>query len=256
MQEKKQQKTKNTYALVGKNISYSFSKGYFTDKFEKLGLDSSEYVNFDIQSIEELPLKIKENKQHLKGMNVTIPYKLEVFNFLDKIDKKAHKIGAVNTIKISKKGKLKGFNTDVYGFKKSLQPLLENHHQKALILGTGGASKAVAYVLKKLNINYQFVSRNPQGKKEISYQDVSKEIIETHHLIINCTPLGTHPNIEDCSDIPYQFLSKEHLLFDLIYNPEETTFLRKGKENNAVIKNGLEMLEQQAEKAWRIWNDQ
>ena len=179
---------------------------------------------------------------------------LSVFNYLDKIDKKAQKVGAVNTIRISKKGKLKGFNTDVYGFKKSLKPLLKKHHKKALILGTGGASKAVAYVLKKLKIKYKFVSRNPKGKKIISYQDLTKNIIESHHLIINCTPLGTYPNINNYPDIPYQFISKKHLLFDLIYNPSETTFLKKGKEKGAVIKNGLEMLEQQAEKAWRIWN--
>ncbi|ALU74552.1 shikimate dehydrogenase [Tenacibaculum dicentrarchi] len=252
MEEKE---VKKMYALVGKNISYSFSKGYFTNKFKELGLETSEYVNFDIQSIEELSAKIKENKTTLKGMNVTIPYKLDVFNFLDEIDKKARKIGAVNTIKISKKGKLIGFNTDVYGFKKSLKPLLKNYHKKALILGTGGASKAVAYVLKKLGITYYFVSRNPKGKKEVSYQSLSKEIIETHHLIINCTPLGTHPNIKDCPDIPYQFIGKKHLLFDLIYNPEITTFLSKGQEKNAAIKNGLEMLEQQAEKAWKIWNN-
>ncbi|MBE7687626.1 shikimate dehydrogenase [Tenacibaculum finnmarkense genomovar ulcerans] len=252
MEEKE---VKKMYALVGKNISYSFSKGYFTNKFKELGLEISEYVNFDIQSIEELSAKIKENKTTLKGMNVTIPYKLDVFNFLDEIDKKARKIGAVNTIKISKKGKLIGFNTDVYGFKKSLKPLLKNYHKKALILGTGGASKAVAYVLKKLGITYYFVSRNPKGKKEVSYQSLSKEIIETHHLIINCTPLGTHPNIKDCPDIPYQFIGKKHLLFDLIYNPEITTFLSKGQEKNAAIKNGLEMLEQQAEKAWKIWNN-
>ncbi|WBX74427.1 shikimate dehydrogenase [Tenacibaculum pacificus] len=246
---------RNMYALVGKNISYSFSKGYFTDKFKKLALENTAYVNFDIQSIKELSQKVKDNETTLKGMNVTIPYKLEVFNYLDKIDKKARKIGAVNTIKISKKGKLTGFNTDVYGFKKSLKPLLKEHHKKALILGTGGASKAVAYVLKKLDVKYKFVSRNPEGKKQISYKDLTKEFIESHHLIINCTPLGTHPNIDDCPDIPYEFISKEHLLFDLIYNPAVTTFLRKGQENNAVIKNGLEMLEQQAEKAWRIWND-
>ncbi|MFZ3564326.1 shikimate dehydrogenase family protein [Tenacibaculum finnmarkense] len=252
MEEKE---VKKMYALVGKNISYSFSKGYFTNKFKELGLEISEYVNFDIQSIEELSAKIKENKTTLKGMNVTIPYKLDVFNFLDEIDKKARKIGAVNTIKISKKGKLIGFNTDVYGFKKSLKPLLKNYHKKALILGTGGASKAVAYVLKKLGITYYFVSRNPKGKKEVSYQSLSKEIIETHHLIINCTPLGTHPNIKDSPDIPYKFIGKKHLLFDLIYNPEITTFLSKGQEKNAAIKNGLEMLEQQAEKAWKIWNN-
>lgn len=251
----KEEKTKNRYALVGKNISYSFSKKYFTNKFKELKLNNTEYVNFDIQSIQKLPKKIQENQTVLRGMNVTIPYKLEVFNYLDKIDKKARKIGAVNTIKISKKGKLIGFNTDVYGFKKSLKPLLKEHHKKALILGTGGASKAVAYALEKLNIKYFFVSRNPKGKKQISYQELTKELVESHYLIINCTPLGTYPNINDCPEIPYEFIGSKHLLFDLIYNPTITTFLRKGKQNNANIKNGLEMLEQQAEKAWRIWNN-
>ncbi|WP_420552690.1 shikimate dehydrogenase family protein [Tenacibaculum aiptasiae] len=245
---------KKLFALVGRNISYSFSKGYFTKKFEDLKLEKNEYVNFDIQTIKELPQKIKENKNNLKGMNVTIPYKLEVFNYLDKIDKKALRVGAVNTIRISKKGKLKGFNTDVYGFKKSLKPLLEEHHKKALILGTGGASKAIAYVLEELGVKYKFVSRSPEGKKEISYNDLSKGIIEAYQIIVNCTPLGTYPNIDDCPNIPYENITSKHLLYDLIYNPSETTFLKKGKEKGAIIKNGLEMLEQQAEKAWRIWN--
>ncbi len=248
------EKNKALFALVGKNISYSFSRGYFTNKFQELNLENHEYINFDIQDIKELPKKMKENKKVLKGLNVTIPYKLEVFNYLDKIDKKALKIGAVNTIKITKKGKLKGFNTDVYGFKKSLQPLLKKHHKKALVLGTGGASKAVAFALDKLGIQYKFVSRNPEGKKQISYQQLTQETINNHHLIINCTPLGTHPNINACPDIPYKNLTDKHLLYDLIYNPSETTFLRKGKEKGASIKNGLEMLEQQAEKAWRIWS--
>ncbi len=248
------EKNKTLFALVGRNISYSFSRGYFTDKFKDLNLDNHEYINFDIQEIKELTQKIKENKKVLKGLNVTTPYKLEVFNYLDKIDKKALKVGAVNTIKITKKGRLKGFNTDVYGFKKSLKPLLKIHHKKALILGTGGASKAIAFALDKLNIQYKFVSRSPDDKKQISYSELTQKKIASHHLIINCTPLGTHPNIDNCPDIPYEFLTENHLLYDLIYNPSETTFLRKGKEKGADIKNGLEMLEQQAEKAWRIWN--
>lgn len=245
---------KQLFALVGKNISYSFSRGYFTEKFSKLGLTKHEYVNFDIQKIEEFTKKIKEHKSEIKGMNVTIPYKLEIFDFLDKIDKKARKIGAVNTVRITKKGKLIGYNTDVYGFKKSLTPLLKKHHEKALILGTGGASKAVAYVLDKLNIEYKFVSRTPKGKDTITYADVSEKVMMSHLLLINCTPLGTHPNIENCPNIPYEFVSEKHMLYDLIYNPSETTFLQKGKEKGAAIKNGLEMLEQQAEKAWKIWN--
>ncbi|MBA6156444.1 shikimate dehydrogenase [Tenacibaculum sp. S7007] len=249
------EKNKALFALVGRNISYSFSKGYFTNKFKELNFNTHEYINLDIQDIKELPQKIKENKKSLKGLNVTIPYKLEVFNYLDKIDKKALKVGAVNTIKITKKGRLKGFNTDVYGFKRSLKPLLKSNHKKALILGTGGASKAVAFVLDKLEIKYKFVSRNPEGKKQISYKELTQKSIASHHLIINCTPLGTHPNIDSCPDIPYEFLTENHLLYDLIYNPSETTFLRKGKEKGASIKNGLEMLEQQAEKAWEIWNE-
>ncbi|WP_299135180.1 shikimate dehydrogenase [uncultured Tenacibaculum sp.] len=245
---------KYLFALVGKNISYSFSRGYFTEKFSKLGLRKHEYVNFDIQKIEEFTKKIKEHKNDIKGMNVTIPYKLEIFDFLDKIDKKASKIGAVNTVRITKKGKLIGYNTDVYGFKKSLTPLLKKHHEKALILGTGGASKAVAYVLDKLNIEYKFVSRTPKGKDTITYADISEKVMMSHLLLINCTPLGTHPNIENCPSIPYEFVSEKHMLYDLIYNPSETTFLQKGKEKGATIKNGLEMLEQQAEKAWKIWN--
>lgn len=248
------EKNKQLFALVGKNISYSFSRGYFTQKFKDLSLDEHQYINFDIAEIHQLPEKIKENKKVLKGMNVTIPYKLDVFNFLDKIDKTALKIGAVNTIKITKKGKLKGYNTDAYGFKKSLEPLLKKQHKKALILGTGGASKAVAFVLEKLKIKYKFVSRNPEGKKQISYKNITQQTLEKHHLIINCTPLGTFPDTDACPDIPYQHLSEKHLLYDLIYNPSETTFLSKGKQQGAIIKNGLEMLEQQAEKAWKIWN--
>lgn len=249
-----EEKNKRLFALVGRNISYSFSRGYFAKKFQELELENHEYINFDIQQIQELKGKIKEHQKDLKGMNVTIPYKLEVFNYLDKIDNKAQKIGAVNTIRISNKGKLKGFNTDYYGFKNSLKPLLKEHHTKALILGTGGASKAVAFALEKLDVKYKFVSRNPEKKKELSYQELSQEILQKYTIIINCTPLGTHPNITDCPDIPYQFITSQHLLYDLIYNPSETTFLSKGKEKGAIIKNGLEMLELQAEKAWTIWN--
>ncbi|CAL2104455.1 3-dehydroquinate dehydratase I [Tenacibaculum sp. 190130A14a] len=250
--EKKE--SKNIFALVGRNISYSFSRQYFNTKFEKENLENNEYINFDIEEIGELPKKIEEYKKVLKGMNVTIPYKLEVFNYLDKFDKKALRVGAVNTIKITKKGKLKGFNTDIYGFKKSLKPLLKKEHSKALILGTGGASKAVAYVLDDLNIKYKFVSRSPEGKKQITYDEISKDTLNEYKLLINCTPLGTFPNIENCPNIPYEHLTEGHLLYDLIYNPEQTTFLQKGVEKGATIKNGYEMLELQAEKAWRIWN--
>ena len=249
--EKKE--SKHVFALVGRNIAYSFSRQFFNAKFKKENLENHEYINFDISDITELANKLKEYKKTLKGMNVTIPYKLDVFNYLDKFDKKALKVGAVNTIKITKKGKLKGFNTDVYGFKKSLKPLLKKHHNKALILGTGGASKAVAFVLEELNIKYKFVSRNPKSKKEIAYSDLTEEYITTHKLIINCTPLGTHPNIENHPSIPYEYITSNHVLYDLIYNPEKTTFLEKGEKQGAKVKNGLEMLELQAKKAWKIW---
>ncbi|CAL2084740.1 shikimate dehydrogenase [Tenacibaculum sp. 190524A02b] len=245
---------KQLFSLIGKNISYSFSRGYFTEKFEKLGLDNCEYVNFDFQSIQEFPAKLKAHFSELKGMNVTIPYKLEIFEYLDEVDEQAKAIGAVNTIKITSNGKLKGYNTDAYGFKQSLKPLLKEYHKKALILGTGGASKAVAFVLDELGIDFLFVSRQAKEVKTITYQEVTEQLMIANLLIINCTPLGTHPNVEDCPDIPYEFITNKHLLYDLIYNPSETTFLKHGKEKGAVIKNGLEMLEQQAEKAWKIWH--
>ena len=252
MKERKKRKN-NVFALLGKDISYSFSRGYFSKKFKKLGLENYEYINLDLPKIEEFPVAIKEISG-LKGINVTIPYKQDIFSFLDKVDKTARRIGAVNTIKFTKKGHLKGYNTDVFGFENSLKPLLKKHHKRALILGTGGASKAIAYVLKKNNIKYKFVSRFPKGKKDISYNDVSGKILKKHQIIINCTPIGTSPNIEKSPNIPYQFITKNHLLYDLIYNPTETAFLAKGKEKGATIKNGLEMLELQAEKSWEIWN--
>ncbi|MFY7670174.1 shikimate dehydrogenase family protein [Tenacibaculum sp. MEBiC06402] len=241
------------FGLLGRNISYSFSRGYFAEKFDLLELTNHKYVNFDLHQIDELPLLIDKHKEQLIGFNVTIPYKEEVIPFLDKIDKKAAKIGAVNTIRITKSGKLKGYNTDYYGFKKSLEPYLNKLHKKALILGTGGASKAVAFALKNMDIEVCFVSRKKEKNNTITYDELNGEIIKDYLLIINCTPLGTHPNIENCPDIPYDYLGVNHILYDLIYNPAKTLFLKKGEENGAVIKNGLEMLELQAEKAWRIW---
>lgn len=244
----------NIFGLLGKNISYSFSRGYFTEKFQKLQLKNHSYFNFDIASCNDFP-SIIASENDLKGLNVTIPYKQEIIPFLDELDETAKQIGAVNTIKISKNKSLKGYNSDVVGFEKSIKPLLKTHHQKALILGTGGASKAVAFVLQKNNISFQFVSRNPNGNHEISYENLTQEIIQSHTIIVNCSPLGTSPNIDKFPDIPYQFLNKNHLLYDLIYNPAETIFLSKGKRQGATIKNGLEMLQLQAEESWRIWND-
>lgn len=245
-------KKNKVFGLLGKNISYSFSRGYFSEKFTKLKLENYSYVNFDIEQISEFSSIVEKNKS-IRGMNVTIPYKQEILPFLTKLDKVSKKIGAVNTIKFTKNGRLKGYNTDAFGFENSLKPLLKPHHKKALILGTGGASKAVAYVLKKNNIKYRFVSRKPQKKKEMGYEVVTEKVLNNYHVIINCTPLGTYPEIDKSPKILYKFLTKKHLLYDLIYNPEITTFLAKGKEQGATIKNGLEMLQLQAEESWRIW---
>jgi shikimate dehydrogenase len=241
-----------TFGLVGLNISYSFSAGYFKEKFEKLGLKHASYRNFDIQEIDSL-YDIIATTEGLRGLNVTIPYKEEVIPLLNKISKTAKKIGAVNTITVSKKGKTKGYNTDWYGFKKALKRLLKKHHVKALILGTGGAGKAVAFALRDLKIEYDFVSRT--GTEVIfAYTDLSQEVFEEYQIIINTSPLGTHPNIEACPPLDYSLFTENHIAFDLVYNPAETTFLKHAKQNGATVKNGYDMLVYQAEKAWKIWN--
>lgn len=239
------------FGLVGKNIAYSFSKSFFSEKFKNENLLHT-YKNFDIASIELFKKIIIENTD-LEGLNVTIPYKEEVIPFLDSLDEVASKIRAVNTIKILENKSTIGFNTDYFGFQKSLEEFLPLQKKTALILGTGGASKAIAYALEKLDFNFKFVSRNADSIN-LNYSDLHKSIIENHLLIINCTPLGTLPNIADFPPIPYQFLTKNHLLFDLIYNPAETEFLRRGKLKGTRTSNGLKMLELQAEKAWEIWN--
>lgn len=239
-----------TYGLIGKNIDYSFSRNYFKQKFESEKIVDCEYVNFDIKDIKEI-LFVFENQN--QGYNVTIPYKETIIPFLDNLNQDAQEIGAVNTIKVHKDGSLEGFNTDFYGFYESLIPHLKSHHTKALILGTGGASKAVAFALKKLKIDYQFVSRNPKSN-EISYEDLSKKEFEEAKIIINTTPIGTFPDVENCPNLPYSFFTENHIAFDLIYNPQETKFLQKAKENKAITINGLQMLILQAEKAWEIWN--
>lgn len=250
--DKKPEKKMRKFGLLGKNISYSFSRNYFENKFKNENIVNVTYENFDISTIESFPVIISETK-NLRGLNVTIPYKEAIIPLLDKLDPTAKNIGAVNTIKITKKGLLKGYNTDYYGFKNSLKPLLKKQHKKALILGTGGASKAVAYALKKLNIEYRFVSRTLTGNT-IKYESLNKDIIASHLIIINCTPLGTFPNITDCPNIPYNFLTKDHILYDLIYNPEETQFLKNGIPRGCTVTNGLKMLQLQAEKSWKIWN--
>jgi shikimate dehydrogenase len=239
------------YGLVGRNISHSFSPGYFQKKFADKGLVYHRYMNFDIVDIRELPDLI-ENTPGLKGLNVTIPYKEEVIPLLDAMSKTAAVIGAVNTITIGKKG-LKGYNTDHYGFRKAIKPLLEAHHKKALILGTGGASKAVAYALRRMKIEYDFVSRNATDVI-YSYDCLNEEVFAEYQIIINTTPLGTFPNVDEAPPINYRLFTEGHIAFDLVYNPEETAFLRQAKLYGAVTENGYKMLVHQAEKAWKIWN--
>lgn len=247
--EKKQHKY--SFGLIGKNISYSFSRGYFSNKFEKLGMPEHSYENFDLNDIFEFKALLAQ-KPELLGLNVTIPYKETIIPYLTALHPTAVAIGAVNTIKIEK-NRLTGYNTDAYGFQKSIEPFLKEHHNKALILGTGGASKAVAFVLKELKIDFAFVSRT--GKNDgYTYGQLNKKIMESHTLIINCSPVGTFPNIEDNPEIPYEFINAKHLLFDLIYNPEKTAFLALGEQQGATVLNGFRMLELQAEKAWEIWN--
>lgn len=238
------------YGLIGKNIGYSFSKNFFTIKFEKEKRHDT-YDNFDIQCISEFPNIISENSD-IKGLNVTIPYKESVIPYLDKVDKEALAIGAVNTVKVMKSGKLNGYNTDHYGFAKVLTEIPPLKERTALILGTGGVSKAIKYVLDTLGFKIIFVSRK-QEENFITYNDLTKEIISSHYLIINCTPLGTFPNVDEFPNIPYQFLTKEHFLLDLTYNPQITSFMKFGKVQGANTCNGMKMLEYQAKKAWTIW---
>lgn len=242
-------KEKNSiFGLLGRNIDYSFSRGYFSEKFERENIHAA-YKNFDLQDLSGLSQLLE---QPISGLNVTIPYKEEVIPFLDHLDKTAQQIGAVNTI-VFKDGKRVGYNTDCIGFERALKTKLKPHHTNALVMGTGGASKAVCYVFDNLNIAYQKVSRTP-GANRKTYEQLDENIYQTHSIIVNCTPLGTHPNVEEKPPIDYGKLSDKHLLFDLIYNPSETSFMRSGKHNGAETMNGLHMLEQQAEAAWELWN--
>jgi shikimate dehydrogenase len=249
------------YGLIGYLLSHSFSKKYFTEKFEKENIADCEYNLFPIENINLLPQLIKDNPT-LCGLNVTIPYKESVIPFLDELDETAKAVGAVNCIKIVSSTeyqvpRLIGYNTDVYGFRQSIKPFLEIQHERALILGTGGASKAVAYVLKNIGIDCYFVSRVKKqefGDKSFTYEELNENIIKAFKLIVNCSPIGTYPNVNNAPDIPYQFISPSHLLYDLVYNPPETEFLKRGKANGASAVNGLSMLQQQAEEAWNVWN--
>ncbi len=242
---------KHRYGLVGKDIEYSFSRSYFTNKFRTEGLEGHDYENFDLENIDEFPILLRAYED-LCGLNVTIPYKEAVIPYLDEIDPLAAEIGAVNTIQFTSGG-IKGYNTDVFGFKDSISIMLRPDDKKALILGTGGASKAVAFVLGQLGIEYRLVSRTP-AEGQLSYQELGTEIMQEHTLIVNCTPLGTFPSSHQKPPLPYPLIGQRHFLYDLIYNPAMTIFLKEGKQRGARIINGQRMLELQAEKAWEIWN--
>jgi shikimate dehydrogenase len=245
----------NTYGLVGYPLRHSFSRGFFTEKFAKENIDAV-YLNFEIEDISLFP-NIIDSHPALKGLNVTLPYKEKIIPFLDALDPRAQEIGAINVVKVSQKdGKttLTGYNSDVIGFQESIAPLINrNIHHKALILGTGGASKAVLKGLKDLGLEPVYVSRTPK-EGQISYRDISRDIMNEYTVIVNTSPVGMFPNTDEAPDIPYQLLTENHLLYDLVYNPEETKFLRLGKQHGATIKNGIEMLELQARAAWKIWN--
>jgi shikimate dehydrogenase len=235
------------FGLIGQNISYSFSEKYFAEKFKKENIQNSNYRIYDLKDIQEVHT-IFQNPD-LKGFNVTIPFKEKIMEYLDELDPVAAEIGAVNCVKMEN-GRKKGYNTDAVGFENSLLSLLEFHHQNALILGDGGAAKAIKFVLHKHLINYKSVTR----KGDLRFSDLNESLLQTHTLIVNCTPVGTFPNVEDCPELPYEFINSQHLLYDLIYNPEKTEFLKRGENHGAKIKNGLEMLVLQAEKSWEIWN--
>lgn len=242
------------YGLIGYPLGHSFSKNYFNEKFKNESINA-EYINFEISTIESLPEVLALNPE-LKGLNVTIPYKEKVISYLDTVSPEARAIGAVNVICVDHKGneiKLKGYNSDVIGFTKSIEPLLERFHKKALILGTGGASKAINYGLKSLGLETVFVSRY-ERPGTIQYETITPEIIKEYNVIVNCTPCGMYPHIDECPMLPYEAMDSKNLLYDLLYNPDQTLFMKKGAAQGAIVKNGLEMLLLQAFASWEFWN--
>ena len=240
------------YGLIGRELGHSWSQQYFSEIFRNEGIQNVDYRLFPLKEISELPSLLSKNPD-ICGLNVTIPYKETVLPYLDQIDPVAEKIGAVNTIKIQD-GKLTGYNTDIAGIRGSLAPLLAGRMERAIVLGTGGAAKAVCHVLEEIGIEQLIVSRQ-NGNGDRTYKDLSEEDIRSHELIINCTPLGMHPNIKGLPPIPYNAIGEQHILFDLVYNPEETIFMKKGLEHGALVENGIDMLKLQAEESWKIWNE-
>lgn len=244
------------YGLIGYPLGHSFSKNFFNDKFEA-ELINAKYINFEIPTIDEFPEVIEANPE-LRGLNVTIPYKQKVMSFLDEISPEARAIGAVNVIKVEhivKETKLTGYNSDVIGFVRSIEPFIQPHHKKALILGTGGASKAIYYGLtEKLGMETVFVSRYERPGC-VTYDNIDAAAIQEYEVIVNCTPCGMYPHTEECPKLPYEAMTSKNLLYDLVYNPDETLFMKKGQQHGAVVKNGLEMLILQANASWEFWND-
>ncbi|MBR2235080.1 MAG: shikimate dehydrogenase [Prevotella sp.] len=242
------------YGLIGYPLGHSFSIGYHNQRFADEGINAK-YINFEIASIEQLMEVIGQNPE-LKGLNVTIPYKEKVIEYLDYISPEARAIGAVNVIRVIHEGSkivMRGYNSDVIGFTQSIEPMLEKHHKKALVLGTGGASKAVAYGLKSLGIEPVFVSRY-ERPGTIQYESITPEVVQEYNVIVNCTPLGMFPKIDTCPALPYDALDEHNILYDLIYNPDETLFMKRGAARGAAVKNGLEMLLLQAFASWEFWN--
>lgn len=242
------------YGLIGYPLGHSFSIGYFNEKFANEGIDAK-YINFEIPSIKTLKEVLASNPE-LRGLNVTIPYKQQVIPYLDSLSPEAKAIGAVNVIRVTHQGKktrLKGFNSDVIGFTKSIEPLISYNHKKALILGTGGASKAINYGLKSLGLETLFVSRTKKPNC-ITYEEVTPLLLEEYKVIVNCTPVGMYPHVDECPELPYEAMDNQTLLYDLLYNPDETLFMKRGKAQGAIVKNGLEMLLLQAFASWEFWN--
>ena len=239
------------YGIIGFPLGHSFSRAFFTEKFQKEHIDA-EYVNFEIPSAHLLPEIVRSNP-HLRGLNVTLPYKEAVIPMLDSMSDEAREIGAVNVIQV-REGRLKGFNSDIIGFMGSLRPLLKPWHQHALVLGTGGASRSIRVGLERLGLDWTYVSRTA-AEGRLTYSALTPEVMEHFQVIVNCSPVGMFPKVDACPDIPYHLLSSRHLLYDLVYNPEETLFLKRGAQQGATIKNGLEMLHLQALASWEFWNE-
>lgn len=239
------------YGIIGYPLGHSFSRAFFTEKFQREHIDA-EYVNFEIPSADMLPGIVQANP-NLRGLNVTLPHKEAVIPMLDELSDEAKEIGAVNVIRV-RDGRLKGFNSDIIGFMDSIRPLLKPWHQHALVLGTGGASRAIRVGLQRLGIEWTYVSRTPAPGR-LTYADLTSELMEHYQVIVNCSPVGMFPHVDACPDIPYHLLTGRHLLYDLVYNPQETLFLKRGAERGAAVKNGLEMLHLQALASWRFWNE-